>query len=196
MLSLVTDLRHAASYSQNYRVCNKMDLKVQSLLTLLDEVEEELEPGRLQLDAQLGRRLVDRLRDVANKLEDLVYPESDEEDLSSRPQAGASAVISQTAGSRPRREDLDEPTRKRQREAADLAERLGKKTKSVSCGCSYQDNEEEHKFSENNKKEIKRMLPKLKTHKLLFHYMVSATQHRLKCEHCGQCPNLLECFDS
>ena len=200
--------------------------KVQRLLKLLTEVEEEFDPRLLQ-DPQLGPRLIRRLRTVADRLEDSVHSEeeSDEESdeslmrpwsqemSASRPksrselpdpqslpvhefgtQSQDNALESQTAGSRykdlyrPRKEVLDEPARKRRREASEMVKNL-KRTESLQCGCSYTDGENERKFSDNSKKEIKKLLPDLKTNKHLFHYMVFATLEHLNCDYCRQCPN-------
>ena len=181
-------------WTMNIRTPNKMDRKFQRLLTLLNEVEEGVAAeADLPQDTQLGRRLIGRLREVADKLEPF-YPDSDDDDEDELfPLPTPLPEIQQPAMARssPRREEhvqLDERKRKRQREAEALAERLQKR-KAHSCGCSYTDDEEGYKFQDESKKRIKKALPALKTHKLLFNYMLLATLDRINCDHCLDCPN-------
>lgn len=83
---------------------------------------------------------------------------------------------------------LDEPARKRRREAENLVKKLDK-PKTFTCGVSYPGDQKERDFSEGAKNNIKANLPALKNHRHLFHYMAWATMERLECEHCRKCTN-------
>ena len=91
-------------------------------------------------------------------------------------------------GQRSRAWELDEPERKRRREAEEMVRSLTKPTQS-SCGVQYSGDQEEKRFSDDAKEKMRKRLPALKNHKHLFHYMVWATLERLDCDHCRQCPN-------
>lgn len=84
--------------------------------------------------------------------------------------------------------ELDEPLLKRRRESEAVVQSLDKQ-KTFSCGISYTGDHKEKEFSDNAKKKIKAALPALKKHVHLFHYMVFATNDRIYCEHCKECPN-------
>lgn len=85
----------------------------------------------------------------------------------------------------------DEVSRKRRREAEDLVSKIEKK-RTFQCGCSYTDGEDEKKFSDNSKSEIKKLAPALKTNRDMFHYLIASALHRLKsCRHCIECPHSL-----
>ena len=85
-------------------------------------------------------------------------------------------------------EPLDEPAKKRRREAEELVKSLDR-PKTFTCGISYSGDKPEKEFSDNAKQDIRKALPALKTHRHFFHYMVWATVERLKCDHCRLCKN-------
>lgn len=89
---------------------------------------------------------------------------------------------------RPQPQVLDEPAKKRRREAEAMVKKL-ERPKIHSCGVSYNGNEKEQEFSDTSKEKIKGALPALKTHRHLFHYMVWSTVERLECLHCRKCTN-------
>ena len=94
-------------------------------------------------------------------------------------------------GQRSRAWELDEPERKRRREAEEMVQSLSRSTQS-SCGVQYTGDQAERQFSDDAKEKIRKRLPALKNHKHLFRYMVWATLERLDCDHCRQCPNTFQ----
>ena len=88
----------------------------------------------------------------------------------------------------PKTTALDEPAKKRRREAENLVKQLDR-PKTYNCGISYQGDQKERDFSEGAKANIKANLPALRNHRHLFHYMAWATMERLECEHCRKCTN-------
>lgn len=85
-------------------------------------------------------------------------------------------------------EVLDEPAKKRRREAEAMVKKM-QRPKTFACGISYQGDENERNFSEGFKDDVRKHLPALRTHQHLFHYMAWATTERLECSHCRLCPN-------
>lgn len=83
---------------------------------------------------------------------------------------------------------LDEPAKKRCREAEALVRGLDR-PKSFSCGISYQGDDKEKEFGEGIKNDLKRQMPALKNHRHIFRYMAWATMERIECQHCRKCTN-------
>ncbi len=83
---------------------------------------------------------------------------------------------------------LDEHAKRHRQEAEEMARKLEKRP-NYSCGVNYSGDEEEKRFSDGFKNDIKVHLPSLKNHKLIFHYMAWATRERLECDHCRKCTN-------
>lgn len=94
-------------------------------------------------------------------------------------------------GERSRAWQLDEPERKRRREAEEMVRSMSK-VKSYACGVSYNGDQAEQRYSDDAKSTIRTRLPALKTHRHIFRYMVWATLERLDCDHCRQCPNTFQ----
>ena len=84
---------------------------------------------------------------------------------------------------------MDEATKKQRLNTEKMVKSLPK-SKVHTCGVGYTGNEEEKKFSDGIKEDIKKKLPKLKTNRLIFRYMAWTAQERLECPYCSQCTNV------
>ncbi len=209
--------------------------KVEKLLNLLNEVEECIITDSFPLNSSDGKKLADRLCEVAdlvdrkcNSIEILDESEGEEYDSVEHDGAAPTPPVANSAqqqsvkqeqpikheGSTPsippqqstghvqqpgssvpsmysrfgnrQPEVLDEPARKRRREAEAMVQRL-QRPKTFSCGISYQGDEKEREFSEGIKEDLRHHLPALKNHRHIFHYMAWATRERLECPHCRKC---------
>ena len=189
--------------------------KVEKLLELLDDVENSIITDSPPLDDTISKKLTDRLYTVAELVEETYTSNLDATNLTGiknedvtviriptppRPVAPIPVAVapSQTPFPpsatihnslyRPQPQILDEPAKKRRREAEEMVKKLDR-PKTYSCGVPYSGDEKEHEFSEKSKQKIRSALPALKTHRHLFRYMVWSTVERLECQHCRQCTN-------
>ena len=83
----------------------------------------------------------------------------------------------------------DEQARKRQLEAETMVKSISKRT-TFACGINYTGDENEKKFSDGIKKDLREALPALKNHQHIFRYMAWATTERLECSHCRLCKHV------